>query len=73
MNYLYLDATIDRWQLVGLVVLWATIACLHFIPVKVAGQEAARESRHASTFGSRLMSQSGPPVPMMKCVMPASR
>ncbi len=53
VNYLYLDATIDRWQLVGLVVLWATIACLHFIPVKIPVRKppASRATQVPSAAG----------------------
>jgi drug/metabolite transporter (DMT)-like permease len=36
VNYLFLDATIDAWQVVGMVVLWATISLLHWAPVRVA-------------------------------------
>jgi hypothetical protein len=42
VNYVFLGATIDRWQFGGLVLLWATIAVLHRAPVSVP---AARYQR----------------------------
>jgi drug/metabolite transporter (DMT)-like permease len=42
VNYVFLGATIDRWQFAGLALLWATIAVLHRAPVSVA---ADREHR----------------------------
>jgi drug/metabolite transporter (DMT)-like permease len=35
VNYIFLDATIDAWQVAGLVILWATISLLHWAPVRV--------------------------------------
>jgi drug/metabolite transporter (DMT)-like permease len=41
INYFVLGATIDAVQLLGFVLLWATIALLHWVPVKVAVPRAA--------------------------------
>ena len=35
VNYIWLDATINGWQMAGFVLLWATIALLHRMPVRV--------------------------------------
>ena len=70
VNYLYLDATIDFWQFVGLVVLWGTIAALHLIPVKIPIRPTV--SRASKQLRQQAESQAGPPVAMMKWVMPAS-
>jgi drug/metabolite transporter (DMT)-like permease len=36
INYVVLGATIDGVQLLGFVILWATIALLHWVPVRVS-------------------------------------
>jgi len=42
VNYIWLDATIQGWQWVGFVMLWATIAAIHRVPVLVPrGREVA--------------------------------
>ena len=42
VNYIWLDATISGWQWVGFVMLWATIALIHRVPVLVPrGREVA--------------------------------
>jgi drug/metabolite transporter (DMT)-like permease len=39
VNYIFLDATIDAWQVLGLVILWLTISLLHWAPVRVPERE----------------------------------
>ena len=42
VNYIWLDATIDRWQALGFVILWGTIAMIYRVPVSVPrGREVA--------------------------------
>ncbi len=42
INYVVLGATIDAVQLLGFAILWATIALLHFVPVRVRVHDASR-------------------------------
>jgi drug/metabolite transporter (DMT)-like permease len=42
VNYVFLGATIDRWQFAGLLLLWATIAVLHRAPVSVPADRYQR-------------------------------
>jgi drug/metabolite transporter (DMT)-like permease len=42
VNYIWLDATINGWQMAGFVLLWATIAFIYRAPVSVPrGREVA--------------------------------
>ena len=44
INYVVLGATIDAVQLIGFFILWATIALLHWVPVRYP-RHAARQTR----------------------------
>jgi DME family drug/metabolite transporter len=40
INYVVLGATVDAVQLAGFAILWATIALLHWVPVRIAAPAA---------------------------------